>query len=66
MSKGTCLSLTIEDKTVMVTDPFFDHNATDILESLVGLMVAHTWLPESVYEAMRDLANEHLPEENDG
>lgn len=56
----TKLSLEIGDTTVSWEVPFNDCGADDIVNALYGLMVAHTWLPASVIDAMHNFSEERL------
>lgn len=59
----TVLSLETYGNKATFELPNSDVNVEDILKGLVGLMVAHTWLPESIYREMKRFAEENLDEE---
>ena len=61
----TVLSLETYGNKATFELPCSDVSVEDILKGLVGLMVAHTWLPESIYRGMKRLAEENLCEEED-
>ena len=61
----TVLSLETYGNKATFELPNSDVSVEDILKGLVGLMVAHTWLPESIYRGMKRLAEENLCEEED-
>lgn len=56
----TKLTLQVDDKIASVEVEKWDCTATEILDMLVGVMVGQTWLPEIIYETMRDYAEDHL------
>ena len=59
----TVLSLETYGNKATFELPCSDISVEDVLKGLVGLMVAHTWLPESIYRGMKRLAEENLCEE---
>ena len=61
----TVLSLETYGNKATFELPYSDISVEDVLKGLVGLMVAHTWLPESIYRGMKRLAEENLCEEED-
>lgn len=58
----TVLSLETYGNKATFELPNSDVTVEDILKGLVGLMVAHTWLPESIYHEMKNFAEEYLDE----
>ena len=61
----TVLSLETYGNKATFELPYSDIGVEDILKGLVGLMVAHTWLPETIYRGMKRLAEENLDEKED-
>ena len=61
----TVLSLETYGNKATFELPYSDIDVEDILKGLVGLMVAHTWLPETIYRGMKRLAEENLDEKED-
>ena len=61
----TVLSLETYGNKATFELPNSDVSVEDILKGLVGLMVAHTWFPESIYREMKRFAEENLDEEED-
>ena len=59
----TVLSLETYGNKATFELPNSDVSVEDILKGLVGLMVAHTWFPESIYHEMKRFAEENLGEE---
>lgn len=57
--KGTELVLRIGEKTIKWTSPYEDHNVTDILDVLRGLLVAHTFIDTSFITACGEFYDEH-------
>ena len=62
-TEGVKLSLTMNGNTVTFETPTWDLGADDIIEAFYGLMVAQTFLPETVTRCMKEFAEERLPEE---
>ena len=61
----TVLSLETYGNKATFELPYSDISVEDVLKGLVGLMVAHTWLPETIYRGMKRLAEENLDEKED-
>ena len=58
--KGTRLILEIDGEKAVWESPYKDHNVTDILQALRGLMIVHTFLDESVIRGCRELYDENI------
>lgn len=56
----TKLELTVDDITTSWEAPHFDCTMDDLLSAFFGLLVAHTWLPETVLTNMKEFAEEQL------
>ncbi len=58
--KGTRLTLEIDGEKAVWESPSRDHDVYDILQALRGLMVAHTFLDESVIRGCGGLYDENI------
>jgi hypothetical protein len=58
--KGTKLTLEIDGEKAVWESPSRDHDVYDILQALRGLMVAHTFLDESVIKGCGGLYDENI------
>ena len=63
--KGVEITLKMNEVTVSYKHPAWDLGANEIIEGFYGLMVAQTFLPETVLRCMKEFAEEHLPEEDE-
>lgn len=58
--KITKITMQVGDVTTTWETPFTDCTMDDLLDAFVGMCVAHTWLPVTVYETMKDFAENNL------
>ena len=57
--KGTRLTLEIGESKAIWESPYEDHSVEDILQALRGLLVAHTFMDESVVNCCGNLYEEN-------
>lgn len=56
--KGTELTLKIGDNTLKYETPSSSLSVTDIIEAFYGLMISHTYHPQSITRSMISFATE--------
>lgn len=61
----TKLELTIGTTTTSYESPHTDLDISDILEGLVGMLVAHTFVYENIIESMEEYSLEHKIDKED-
>lgn len=59
ISKGTELSLRIDGTTVVWKSEYSDCNLEDLFQAFEGLLVAHTYPPDSVRRYVTELGEEY-------
>ncbi len=58
--KGTRLTLEIDGQKAIWESPYRDHNVSDLLQALRGLMVTHTFFDESFVRECGGLYDENI------
>ena len=61
MGEPTIISIEQYGKKVTFEIPYSDTSLSEMLHALVGCLVALTWNEDSILEAMKGFAEEHLP-----
>lgn len=65
MSEPTIMSFEQYKKKVTFEIPYSDTTLTEMFQGIIGCLVALSWDEENILLAMRDYANDNLPEEEE-
>ena len=56
----TRITMQVGDVTTKWEVPYTDCNIEDLLTAFTGLLVSHTWLPVTIFEGMKNYAEDEL------
>jgi hypothetical protein len=56
----TKITMQVGDVVTSWEAPFTDCGLDDLLNAFAGLLIGHTWLPTTVFEGMKEYAEDNL------